>query len=473
MSFIHKFIHDLETPEPVKILYRHFIREFEEQNSNAWTKHIVEQNDVYHRKTILKQGRCDFDKPRFDLTSEELIILYNYYYFPMHFQSSFEIFCNLFEEVKDFQKQIFFFHDFGCGTLSSTMAFGASFKKFNFNSLTDRDYNTIDVLNNFHFYFQENAYNGALSLELGSIRNAGGITNFRLPNLINGYWLNDISNKIHNYLKNTLQENFHTEPEQSYFFNVASCTDSHFHFENVADKFYLGNFDYEPIQPFTSFCNSQKINRQSVTVVINFSYVLASDTIDIEQIKVLISEYQKTGCKMMIINQNPDLDSLNIKWEQLKSLSFFSSIKCDTKNIKHFGSSKVRYEVIKLNHDELSKNCLEKAKQNYYSKDYHESLAQLNTAININPNYENLYSWRAACYNELKQYEPALADCNKYLSCNPKEKGYGHLRKSLILRELHRYDDAVYELKLARQTGFIDKDLENHSLAHIYEKRET
>jgi hypothetical protein len=347
MSFIHKFIEDKETPEPIQWLFRRFVSEFDEKNSIAWNKQVKQTTSEFHRKTLLKQGRCEFDNPPLNLTSEELIVLYNYYYFPMHFQSSYEIYKKLFEEQEEFQNQTFFFHDFGCGTLSSAMAFGASFQKYNLSELTFQEHNSIDVLNNFQFYFQGNAYEGISSLELGCIRYAGSITNFKLPNLINGFWLNDISNTITIFLKSFLQENFYTEPYQHHFFNTASCSDSHFYFGNVADKFYLGNFNYEPIQPFISFCNSQNKSKNEITVILNFSYVLASESIDIENIKSLVSEYEKTGCKLIIVNQNPDLDSLNTKWEELKkSIEFDKEIK-GVQPIKHFGNkSKSRYEVL-------------------------------------------------------------------------------------------------------------------------------
>ena len=130
MSYIHKFIEDKEIHEPVQWLFRRFVKEYNDQNSSAWNKYVRQNTDEYHRKTLLKQGRCDFDKPPYNLTSAELIVLYNYYYFPMHFQSSYEIFNNIFEQHLDLENKTIFFHDYGCGTLSSTMAFGASFQKY-------------------------------------------------------------------------------------------------------------------------------------------------------------------------------------------------------------------------------------------------------------------------------------------------------------------------------------------------------
>ena len=360
MSYIHKFIEDKEIHEPVQSLLRRFVSEYNEQNSVAWNKHVKQNTDEYHRKTLLKQGRCDFDKPPYNLTSAELIVLYNYYYFPMHFQSSYEIFNSIFEQNLDLDNKTFFFHDYGCGTLSSVMAFGASFQKnklYNLgNSFTQAElfkdydnyykYSNIEVLSHLHFYIDEN-YGDVSSYELGVIRNAGSIQCFNLPSLINGYCLNDISTSVKSFLKEFLKENFFTEPNQNYFFNVADCTDSHFYFPNIADKFYVGNFSYDPINPFKSFCNSQNKETKDCVVIINFSYVLASDSVEIETINSMINEYLKTGCRLIIVNQNPDLDILNKKWEILKDkVEYVKSIK-GLQPIKHFGSkSKSRFEVI-------------------------------------------------------------------------------------------------------------------------------
>lgn len=360
MSYIHKFIEDKDIHEPLQWLFRRFVSEYNDQNSVAWNKHVKQNTDEYHRKTLLKQGRCDFDKPPYNLTSAELIVLYNYYYFPMHFQSSYEIYNSIFEHHLCLENTTIFFHDYGCGTLSSTMAFGASFQKNKLSTLDQGTrqvelfehldefykYGNIDVLSHLLFYTDEN--HGDVSWhELGEIRNAGSIQYFNLPSLINGFCLNDISTSIKSFLQAFLKENFFTEPNQNYFFNVADCTDSHFYFPNIADKFYVGNFSYDPINPFKSFCNSQHKDTKDLVVIINFSYVLASDSVEIETINSMINEYLKTGCSLIIVNQNPDLDSLNKKWELLKDkVKYVKSIK-GLQSIKHFGSkSKSRFEVI-------------------------------------------------------------------------------------------------------------------------------
>jgi hypothetical protein len=372
MSNIHKFIEDESTPEPIKWLFRRFVSEFDRQNSSAWYEQVKSTSSEYHRKTLLKQGRCNFDMPKHNLTGKELIILYNYYYFPMHYQSSFEIFSTLITQYLKSNNNTFFFHDYGCGTLSSTMAFGACLQQVLYCYMTESElirnneinylrpigheysYNHIDVLNHMFYIKDTDSFPYIEKHELGKIRNAGGVQYFDLPNFINGYYLFDISSEIINYLDEFLQESCYAEPNQNYFFNTASCTDGHFYFQNIADKFYCScnQFCAEPFA-FMSFCNDQKKTPSEVNVIINFSYVLASDSVKIENIKALIVEYQKTGCNLIIVNQNPDLDILNHKWEVLKKGLQFKPVVKGTQAIKHFSSkSKSRFEIIALSQED-------------------------------------------------------------------------------------------------------------------------
>lgn len=372
MSNIHKFIEDESTPDPIKWLFRRFVSEFESQNSSAWHEQVKSTSSEYHRKTLLKQGRCNFDTPKHKLTSKELIILYNYYYFPMHYQSSFEIFSTFFTQYFKSNNNTFFFHDYGCGTLSSTMAFGACVQNILYYHMTEGElignneinylrpigheysHNHFDVLNHMSYIKETYSFPYIEKHELGKIRNAGGIQYFDLPNFINGYYLFDISSEIINYLDEFLQENCYAEPNQNYFYNTAACTDGHFYFPNIADKFFCScnQFFGEPLA-FMSFCINQKKTPREVNVIVNFSYVLASESVNTENIKALIVEYQKTGCNLIIVNQNPDLDTLNHKWEELKKGLNYKSVVKGTQAIKHFSSkSKARFEIISLFQEE-------------------------------------------------------------------------------------------------------------------------
>jgi hypothetical protein len=132
MSKINANIYDNETPEAVRSLLQEFVKEFENRNSDIWIREVKNRDSKHHRETLLKRGGCDFDNPTHELTSDELICLYNYYYFPMHFQSSYWLYNLLFKGGLD---KIFIsnlapvFIDYGCGTLSSSIAFSCAYNQ--------------------------------------------------------------------------------------------------------------------------------------------------------------------------------------------------------------------------------------------------------------------------------------------------------------------------------------------------------
>jgi hypothetical protein len=107
-------------------LLKSFDYDFNNQSSTNWLKEVINTDNEYHRKVLLKQGRCNFDTPPNGLTSEELICLYNYYYFGMHFQSSFWLFNHIWNSgfaVMFIINRDPIFIDLGCGTLASSIAF--------------------------------------------------------------------------------------------------------------------------------------------------------------------------------------------------------------------------------------------------------------------------------------------------------------------------------------------------------------
>lgn len=96
----------------------------------AWVKHILnidsDRRFDYHSAEILNQGRADFDEPFNGLPPEDKVLLYCIYYMPMHLASSHHIF-RVHEPVFTTQlrsadnKVVFI--DFGCGPLTSGLAF--------------------------------------------------------------------------------------------------------------------------------------------------------------------------------------------------------------------------------------------------------------------------------------------------------------------------------------------------------------
>jgi len=98
----------------------------------GWKKEILEQKDNYHRETILEQGTTDFCVPFNELDTDEKVLLYCYQYMQMHVMSSYYVFKEHWDLFKDYVytadtreriKTFPLFIDFGCGPLTSGLAF--------------------------------------------------------------------------------------------------------------------------------------------------------------------------------------------------------------------------------------------------------------------------------------------------------------------------------------------------------------
>ena len=127
MSYINCYNDNYYTPgENLSELFQELvIKPFESPDplTQAWLDHVKNRGFEYHRKTILEQGRTNFNEHFRGLTSKEKVLIYCLYYMPMHLFSSYHIFTKYFPPVND--KVLFI--DFGCGPLTSGIAFWAAF----------------------------------------------------------------------------------------------------------------------------------------------------------------------------------------------------------------------------------------------------------------------------------------------------------------------------------------------------------
>lgn len=85
--------------------------------TNNWAK----MNNLRYK--ILEGGLADFDESSEDFSPEDKALFYSYNYMPMHLFSSYHIFKNYLPPISD--KVVFI--DFGCGPLTSGIAFWAAF----------------------------------------------------------------------------------------------------------------------------------------------------------------------------------------------------------------------------------------------------------------------------------------------------------------------------------------------------------
>lgn len=81
-------------------------------------------------------------------------------------------------------------------------------------------------------------------------------------------------------------------------------------------------------------------------------------------------------------------------------------------------------------------------------QNYDEAIVLYNKALDLDPNFSNAFTHRAASYFGKKDYVTALADVNKAIVLDP-QSVIAHHRKGLILKEQGKYDEAVAEYNKA------------------------
>ncbi|MBD2694467.1 hypothetical protein [Anabaena catenula] len=125
-------------PNDIKECFEKFVKHFYDNHieTDAWVKEILNQTVGYHRKTILERGVTDFCVPFNELNTDDKVLLYCHYYMLMHVMSSYDIFKTHWIWFKNKISPSFppLLIDFGCGPLSSGLAFAhVQEPKINFN----------------------------------------------------------------------------------------------------------------------------------------------------------------------------------------------------------------------------------------------------------------------------------------------------------------------------------------------------
>ena len=99
--------------------------------TTAWINLIKNKDSNYHRVEILYQGRANFSERHEGLSPKDKVDLYCVHYMPMHLFSSYYIFTQYLTSVSN--RVVFI--DFGCGPLTSGIAFWASARRKNITYL--------------------------------------------------------------------------------------------------------------------------------------------------------------------------------------------------------------------------------------------------------------------------------------------------------------------------------------------------
>ena len=103
---------NFEIPMELEFICKEFKGRIDRESSEHWEKEVERKESTYHKNEILEGGQVNFDEPKNGITSEQLIKLYNSYYFRKHLQSSYWIYMNLFKErVLSPEKAFLLFHN--------------------------------------------------------------------------------------------------------------------------------------------------------------------------------------------------------------------------------------------------------------------------------------------------------------------------------------------------------------------------
>jgi hypothetical protein len=389
MEKIHSHINDIETPSIVKGLLQGFVYSFENQRSEIWVREVKNKDAEYHRKVLLKQGRCDFDIPTNGLSSEELICLYNYYYFAMHFQSSYWLFNHIWNSgfaVMFIINKNPIFIDLGCGTLASSIAFAQTIsQQVNINMFKENPmlFNT-EIRINQAFRLPDTRYNFS-EQELIAIDNREHHSVFssfyHLSQQGATYLFADISIKILDFIYAFISEQKFITGERNLFTTSGIMTkniwktvlieDGHWTNNFLFDTFHIFNglnhkeykpLYYDEIKDYIEYYKSgwknepNKKPKELSTIVknnlnnpiiINCSYLFASNSINIDEVAEFVNNIVESHNEnICLIYQNPDTEALNRNWQQFKLKVSLKSIAKGVAPIKFYGSSKVRFEVL-------------------------------------------------------------------------------------------------------------------------------
>ena len=132
MSYIYCFnVNNYEPGDSLKNLYEKLITQPIAENQLAITenfKNIGTEKSKYLREVILERGRTDFDESYENYSPIDKVLLYCAFYMPMHLFSSFHIFST---KLLPSIRNDCVFVDFGCGPLTSGIAFWALTRDYN------------------------------------------------------------------------------------------------------------------------------------------------------------------------------------------------------------------------------------------------------------------------------------------------------------------------------------------------------
>jgi tetratricopeptide (TPR) repeat protein len=94
-----------------------------------------------------------------------------------------------------------------------------------------------------------------------------------------------------------------------------------------------------------------------------------------------------------------------------------------------------------------SQQLNEKSGELFLAGEYNKSIELINEAIELSPNWAQLYNGRGAVYYMLDKFNLALSDLNKAIGLEPSEKSY--FNGGLVYEELQNNQAALYDYNKA------------------------
>ncbi|MDE0089381.1 MAG: class I SAM-dependent methyltransferase [Candidatus Poribacteria bacterium] len=132
MSYIQCFnVNNYKPSESLKNLYEKLVIQPIENylpSSVEGFRNIGSKKSIHHREVILEGGRTNFDESSEGFSPRDKVLLYCGYYLPMHLFSSYHIFSSKLS-LPESNEVVFI--DFGCGPLTSGIAFWAATRHSN------------------------------------------------------------------------------------------------------------------------------------------------------------------------------------------------------------------------------------------------------------------------------------------------------------------------------------------------------
>ncbi len=293
------------TEKRKELFEKHFIEPVKKlQKLGKIDDPVNSETNEHQRKYWLKLGRIDFDDrnswnkiiaangvaiKKCELTSYELVELYCYHYFQMHYRSSKLIFDNETETLLELcnLKSSVHFIDFGCGPMTSGIAFN--------HWLQDN----VEEEKNIRYYGIDRSKNMCMKADLL----------LQVPFFAGEYSLRSV------FGINDFDENFDGEDT------------------GVKVGFY-GQLDQN-----CAYDTEKGIRNR--TVIINCCYLFASDSLVVDDLISTIMDNiiprtsistdgdpsETMSCKIYIIHQNPVPDYRNKKWNEFKErMTDFKSV---------------------------------------------------------------------------------------------------------------------------------------------------